>query len=53
MHLKVVDCGVDLFIFYLFLILIWLHIVFEADFHTDPETEKFFFDWLNGFHVTQ
>ena len=32
----------DLFIFYLFLILIWLRSVFEADFHTDPETKKIF-----------
>ena len=29
---------VDLFIFLLFLIFIWLCIVFEADFHTDPKT---------------
>ena len=33
---------IDLFIFYFFLILIWLRSVFEADFHTDPKTKKFF-----------
>ena len=40
--LNSLPCPVDLFIFYLFLILIWLCSVFEADFHTDPETKKFF-----------
>ena len=35
-------CIIDLFIFYLFLILIWLRSVFEAHFHTDPKTKKNF-----------
>ena len=35
-------CALDLFIFELFLILIWLRSVFEADFYTDPKSRTFF-----------
>ena len=41
--------AVDLFIFQLFLLLIWLRSVFESDCHTDPKTKKINFVWLNGF----
>ena len=34
---------VDLLIFYLFLILIWLPNVFEADFQTHPKKKKILF----------